>query len=740
MSDNDDVNDSGAARAAWDKIIREAKKLWKRAAEWESPSRQRFVDDIRFENGDSDNGYQWPGGIRREREVGNRPCLTMNLIRQHNLQISNQARKNKSSSKVVPQGGGATVESAVMMNNIMRRIESKSNAQDVYTIARNFQIGGGIGWWRIHTDYESEHTFNQDARILPVRDPLSIYMDPNIRQKNGSDAMWAFAFDDIPLEEFKEEFPELELAMFKGTVPLGIGEPNNDWVTLEYIRVAEFFRKVRTPDTLVSFIYQGARHNILKSKLSSNMMEILKGPLVKTRKVFVEKVEWYLIAGNEVIDHTTLPGKYIPLIRCVGEETIIDGIMDRKGHTRYMKDGQRMLNYNASSQVEFVALQGKTPWIASAQAIEEYESMWNTANTTNHSVLIYNGVDDGGSTIEAPKRTEPPRASPAYQAGMETAFQQMMMVSGQWQNSMGMAGNERTGDAIKRRQAQAETSVFHFQDNYESALVFSSEVLLDLIPKIYDTKRVISVQAENDESFEVTVDPRAQEAMQQKMDEQGKIVQTIFNPALGEYMVSPAFGPAYGSKREQTTEALSLIVTQSPQVTPIIGDLLLGSMDFDKAQEAAQRLKRMVPPAALGIGPTANEQKLTGQNQQLIQALSKSLQENAKDQLKLVGKQQMRDVDVYEAQTKRMSALSDVLPMDPEGLREVIRELVQEAMGIHLSPIVEANSDNIDIDGPKEPAAAEKPPMENARKAPDGKWYVEDPSRPGKHLLVHEGA
>ncbi len=720
------------------KILREAKIRWKRAAEWESTARMRFIDDIKFENGDSDNGYQWPYGIRKSREVDSRPCLTMNVIRQHNLMISNAARKNKSSAKYVPQGNGATVESAQIMSNIVRRIEMQSNAQSAYTLARSFQIGGGIGWWRLHVDYVSENTFDQDIWILPIKDPLSVYMDPNIRQKNGKDARWAFVFDNIPKEQFREEFPQY-IDRVRGTSPLGAGVPDNDWVSQDYIRVCEYFRVVSTPDVLVSFVYQGARHNILKSKLSPNMMKIIDGPLAKKRSVMIDKVEWYLIAGDIIIDQTEWVGKHIPLVRCIGEENVINGIMDRKGHTRNMKDAQRMLNYNASSQVEFVALQGKTPWIASAQAIEEYETMWNTANNANHSVLIFNGVDDGGNAILPPQRTQPPTASPAYEQGMQTAFNQMMMVSGQWQNSMGMAGNERTGAAIQGRMAQAETSVYHFQDNYEDALVWTGTQLLDLIPKVYDTKRVISVQAEDETTMELMIDPKAAQAFQVEQQREAGAARRIFNPTLGEYAISPAVGPSYGSKRQQTTEALSLLVTQAPQVTPIIGDLLLGSMDFDKAAEAAQRLKRMVPPQALGEAPNINEITLQKQVQSLSQALAKALQQNGKDALKLVGKDQMRDIDVYEAQTKRLAALKDTLPLDQGGLLEVIQELIHEAVGTHLSPIINANKDEID-DETTDENKTEEPPMPNAKKAPDGQWYVPDPTRPGKHLKVHSGS
>src|SRR5665213_2737821 len=119
-------------------IINEARERFDRASEWESNARQRFLDDLKFANGDSDNGYQWPNAIRQSREVDNRPCLTMNIVQQHNLQISNEARKNKSSVNAVALGNGATQDAASMFSNVCRRIEYISRAQSAYTVAREF--------------------------------------------------------------------------------------------------------------------------------------------------------------------------------------------------------------------------------------------------------------------------------------------------------------------------------------------------------------------------------------------------------------------------------------------------------------------------------------------------------------------------------------------------------------------------------------------------------------------------
>ncbi|HKU52233.1 MAG TPA: portal protein, partial [Nitrospira sp.] len=452
-----------------DPLIDEARERLDWVIEWEGTWRPRFLDDIRFADGDSDNNAQWPDAIQQSREIDKRPCLTINIVRQHNLQIMNQAKKNKSTAKIMGTGNGATQESANVFKWIIERIQYQSNAQEAYSVGRKFQVKGGIGWWRIATDYYDENSFDQDIFIRPIPDPLSVYMDPDCKQFDCSDARYAFVFSTMTKEEFLEEFPGKEtLATMQ---PLGVAVADMDVRGENHVRVCEYFRKIFEKDELISFMDSGdgQRKTLLRSKMTPNMArELKKDELTKVREISRPIIEWYLIAGEEVIDETVWVGKYIPLIRVIGEEEVVDGVLDRKGHTRAMKSAQRMYNFNASSQVEFVALQGKTPWVAPVKAIEEVETYWNTANTQNHSVLPWNHVDDENPDrpIPPPFRQEPPQLSPAYQMGMDTAFNQLMMASGQWQNQMGMLGNERTGEAIARRQEQSDTSVYHFEDNY----------------------------------------------------------------------------------------------------------------------------------------------------------------------------------------------------------------------------------------------------------------------------------
>ena len=176
-----DEVESGLATTG-DPLVDEARRRFERAAEWEAAWRPLFLQDIKFANGDAANGYQWPNGIRRTRDVSSRPCLTMNIIRQHNLEIQNRGLQAKEEVRIIGTGGGATADSAGAMNQVVGHIQYHSRAQLAYKVAREFQTQGGMGYWRLATDWASPDSFDQEIQILPILDPLSVFIDPDCKQ------------------------------------------------------------------------------------------------------------------------------------------------------------------------------------------------------------------------------------------------------------------------------------------------------------------------------------------------------------------------------------------------------------------------------------------------------------------------------------------------------------------------------------------------------------------------------
>lgn len=687
---------------AWGEVFIRAKDRFSVCKRWESNARTHFLDDLKFAEADPYNGFQWPNNIRQSRQVADQPCLTVNITRQHNLLIINDAKQNKPGVAIRPTGNGATYEAAQMLEGIVRHIEYQSNATDAYDKATEFQVKAGIGYIRVCTDYASNQTFDQEIFIRRVNDPLTIYLDPDAQEADKTDARFGFVFEECLKEDFDSKYPEYKQYKNLGSAA-AIGN-DSGWFTEDRIRVAEYFEKSEKSDILVMFLNQETRQQqiMLKSDLKliytdkAMLQALLDNPNTKTREVTSNQVTWYFIIGGKIVDEKEWPGKYIPLVPVLGEESIIEGTMDRKGHTRAMLDPQRIYNYWTSAAVTFVALQTKTPYIAPAKAIEGYETFWNNANRQNLGVLPYNHVDDDGNPMGPPVRQEPPVASTGYIQGMAIAKEELMMVSGQYQNQMGQQGNERTGKAIQERQRQGDTATYHFIDNLGIAIRAVGKIILDLIPKIYDTQRVISIFAEDGTDFEVEIDPDAKMAFQVQQVQNAKTATRILNPNIGRYEVHADVGPAYSTRRQEAFNAFTQIITQAPQVATLIGDLLLKAGDFPMADEAAERLKRMVPPQALGKGPSEQEQMLSGQLENMQGLLAKALDELAAEKLRNKDKSSEAITDTYKAETDRMKVLLKDLNLN--ALNDVIQQLVQDALATSLGPVLASAEQNLQND------------------------------------------
>jgi hypothetical protein len=734
-----------------ERVLKQAKDDFRIDIDYAHQARRNFLEDIKFANADAYNGHQWPNDIRRNRDIDERPCLTINKTRQHNLMIVNDSKKNKPAIKIRATGNGATFESASMYNAIMRNIEYRSNATAAYDTASTFQVNGGIGYLRVITRYVNEDSFDQEPIIVRVNDPLNVVLDSNAKEADKSDMTRCFLFEDMAKEDFESKYPEYkEEAAAQNAV-----SDNAGWISKDHVRTCEYFRKVSKKDTLFAYNDKKSGQTIfLRKSVLEKAPELLEqvksDPRTKSRETTTDTIEWYFIVGNKIVDEATWPGKYIPIVPVIGEETVIDGIMDLKGHTRALLDPQRIYNYWSSAAVEYGALQGKTPWKAPAEAIEGYETYWETANKVNHSVLPYNGLNDAGEKIAAPERVEPPVAAPVALTGMQIAQGEFMMASGQYQDSMGERSNERSGKAINERQRQGDTATYHFIDNLAIAIRQVGKILLDLIPKLYDTKRIMRIMAEDGVDFELEIDPQAQQVYAKRMQHDGVTATHILNPSVGQYEVEADIGPSWGTKREEAFNALTLILTQAPQLTSIIGDLLLKSSDFDLSDEAASRLRRMVPKQALGEGPTPSEMQAQQQLQQTMQLLQKTMEELSREKLKGHDRSGKHVIDSYKAFTERLKVFLDdkaraAEAIDPNEIKALVSQTMQESLDAHLGS--EAESDLAESIGSSPangatPTGAQSkitdaPPVPGARRGADGHWYVKNYARtPGAYSLV----
>jgi len=635
-----------------DKLVAEAKKRFARCQDAESDFRKLFLEDLRFAHGDSDNGYQWPDLIRNSRQLEKRPCLTINKTIQHNRQITNETRQNSPSVRVQPVDGGADRKTAEILNGIIRHIEANSSADVAYETASEFAVDAGIGYWRVTTDYVSDDSFDQEIYIRRVKNPLMVYLDPDIQEADGCDAGFGFVFEDITKDEYEARFPGQEIVSWP------MDGQGDEWLRSDMIRLAEYFHVVEKKDTLVA----DEMGNIIRlGDLAEEEREAAKALATRMRTVKRREVKWDLIAGDKVLERKDWAGTYIPIVRVVGEEVDIDGKTERKGHTRHVKDPQRMYNYWSSSATEFVALQGKTPYVGPAAAREGYEAFWNTANTANHSYLPYNHVDDEGNPIPQPQRQQPPVMAAAYMQGMQVAAEEMKMASGQYDASLGARSNETSGRAIRARQMEGDVANFHFIDNLSRAIRYTGKILVELIPKIYDTPRVVRILGEDGKEDTVRLDPSQPQSVVERKNDMTGAIERIYNPGVGRYDVTVAVGPSYTSRRAEAFDAMTQMVQGNPQLMDKAGDLIMKAADFPMAEELSERLAKFLPPGVADDQQSPEVAKLKQDLQQCqaqLQALgaeyNKAVESKDNDAQKIL-------TDKYKAETERLKIIAPTL-------------------------------------------------------------------------------
>jgi hypothetical protein len=670
-------------------IVARAHKRFKLCVEWEQDTRQRFKDDIRFLFADSDNQEQWNAAVRARRQIQDQPMVTINKTHTHWLHVVNEGKENKPSVVVHPTGDQATYEAAQIIEGIVRHIEYISDAQTAYDKASEFQVGGGIGYWRIVTDYADENGFDQEIYIRQIPDPLSVYLDPHIKTVDGSDARFGFVFDDMPRDKAEAKYGAV---LDKQT----FGDGALSWNRKDVVRVAEYYEVIESKEWLYAVEGDNGIEYVRESELPDEARPMLKAAFdqgnAQRRRVDKRTVMHYLIVGDKIVESSTWAGKYIPIIRVPGEEIVMEGRLDRKGLVRYLKDAQRAYNYNASAALEFGALQSKSPYMAPVEAIEGLENYWASANTQNHAYLPYNHADENGNPIPSPERQQPPSSAPVFMDGMQAAERELMMASGQYEATFSEQGNEISGVSIERRQKQGSRVTFHFVDNLSKAIRFTGKQIIDLIPKIYDTKRIIRILAEDGEEQQIQIDPTQKVPLQQNKDEGEAKVAAIFNPNVGKYDVVAKAGPNFETRREDAFNAMTQLLASAPELAQVIGDLYMGNADFPAADKLQERMRNWIPKAILGEGPSPEEQQLQQQLQQAMQVIQ-HLQQELQDKTKAQEMEKQRlDMDALNHLALRMEndkeTIVQAFKAETDRLKALIGGLSEEQASAIISRTV----------------------------------------------------
>lgn len=619
-------------------ILAELVKRVQWSVDFDSDTRTEALDDMRFVG-----GQQWPDQMRRTRELEARPCLTINKLPAFLHQITNDQRQNKPGIKIHPVDDGADEKTAEIIQGMIRHIEYSSNADVAYDTAVNSAAACGFGYFRLVTDYCDEKSFDQEIRFKRIRNPFTVYCGPH-EEPDGSDMLWCVITSEVPRDEFRQEYPNAD-ASAQTSWPRGSGDNAVQWLSVDSVRVAEYYRVETKPATLCQL---GDGSVAWKDELPPMANVLRERPSEK------RSVVWRKCTAIDVLEEQEIPGRYIPVFPVYGDELDINGRVIRSGVIRWAKDPQRMYNYWMTAATEEVSLRPKTPYIAAEGQIEGYENQWAQANTRSFAVLQYKPVTIEGTLAPAPQR-QPMADMPSGVLAMAMhANDNIKATTGIFDASLGSQGNETSGKAIIARQREGDVSNFHFTDNLARTIRHCGRVLLSWIPVVYDTQRVVRMLGEDDSVDYETIN---QQQTQHEIDEQTGMVRAIDNVLndvrVGQYDVTVSVGPAYSTMRQEAADAMIQFGQSWPKLMDIAGDKVVKAMDWPGAEEIAERIKRTIPPEITqdeeeGAIPPQLQMQMQ-QMQQFIQALQG---ENAQLQQAMNDKEGDRMLKKYEIDSK----------------------------------------------------------------------------------------
>jgi len=611
MADYQDQDSSEDSR------INDAKKFLNLCNDVDSNNRAEALDDVRFCAGD-----QWPVDVQNSRVLESRPCLTINKVDAYVRQICNQIRQQRPRIKVQGMNNEADAKLAEILSGVCRHIEYQSSADVAYDVASEYAVKMGWGYFRVTTDYISDDSFEQEIFIRPIDNPFTVYFDPNSQLPDGSDAERCLITTVVSKKQFRAMYPGKDDG--QGFTSRGTGDSDAEWVTKEDVRIAEYFYTVRTPTKLV-LLSDGT--SVFEDELPAPEVLAEAGiTIIERRDSYKKQIKWCKVTAMEVLEEGDWAGKYIPVIPVYGQTAVIDAKHKKFGLVRMAKDPQRMYNYWTTALTESVALAPKAKWLMAEGQDEGHENEWAMANIKAMPVLRYKQTDTEGRQAPAPTRLQPEPPP----AGIVTATQGMsndlMTVVGIYDPSQLPQGNI-SGKALAGQQQQVDMVNFHYYDNLTRSIAQCGRIILDLIPKIYDTERVMRIIGADEKPEIITLNQRV-------TDEEG--VEKILNDvSVGRYDVVMDTGPGFATKRGEAVEAMMTLLAADPNLMQTAGDLIFRNMDFPGAEIIADRLAAANPLAQIDeksdIPPQvqmqlAQAKKMVADAQEQIAALNMDIQ------------------------------------------------------------------------------------------------------------------
>ncbi|QDP53226.1 MAG: putative portal protein [Prokaryotic dsDNA virus sp.] len=553
-------------------LLDKVKERFKMMSEADGRNRREAMEDMKFANVP---GAQWDDNMKQER--GNRPCYEFNKVRISSKRIINEMRANRPAAKVRPVETGDK-EVAETLEGLCRNIWSVSDAETITDYAAEYQVNGGMAAWRVDVDYTDDDVFTQDIMVRQIANPFCLYADPACKDILKRDANDWILTEKISRVEFEQRYSDVEVKEFDSNE----FDDQEDWQDDDAVRIAEYwYKKPHTKE-----LWQLNDGRVVDSESDEAESEELVAAIQQRRQVETTKICMAVVCGDRILEGPVeWAGSQFPFIMVYGEHVVIDGRTYWWGLPRFAKDAQRSYNIARTAISETIAQTPKSKWWATPKQAAGLTQQWSEAHQKNLPFMLYNPDEKAPGAPTLMPGADVPMA---LIQESQLASDEIKSTTGIFDASLGMRSNEVSGRAIYARQNQGEIATFNYQDNMAKGVQRTYEILLDLIPHIYDTERELRILGSDGADDYVRVN-------QIVTTPDGDAVR-VNDITTGKYDIHITVGPNFSTQRQEAAETYGALAQQFPDLMGFAGDLVFKSLDLPYAEDIADRLRVMLPP------------------------------------------------------------------------------------------------------------------------------------------------
>ena len=577
------------------KLLKRVKDRFSVMTEADHDNREAAMEDLKFVNVP---GEQWESNMKQER--GTRPCYEFNKLRISCKRIINDMRANRPDAKVRAVENGDT-EKAGIREGLIRNIGQQSDFDTIVDYEGEYQVAAGMGAWRVVTEYVGEDAFNQDILIKPFRNPFTVYCDPQCRDLLKRDAEDWLITDKISTESFEAKWPNATVIDFEGGSS-DTYDDEGDWTTEKQTRICEYWYKSPIEKEIWEAVFperdddgqpvideetgKPKLKTLIVDSTSDEASGIGPDQIKRRRTVMTHEIKWVKCSGDRILEQGDWAGRMFPFVMVYGEYAWVDGKPLWWGLPRFAKDAQRSYNVARTSISETIAGAPKEYYWATSKQAEGHTKEWAEGHKKNYPYRMYE---------HDPKEPGPPKkvggavVPVALMQEAQMASDEINAVTGIFSPDIGQANAASSGRQELVRVNQGEVATFNYQDNMSKGVQRTYEIVLDLIPEIYDTERELRVLgSDGSEDYkkvnEVVLDQITKKAVK------------VNDLAEGKYDVTITTGPSFSTLRQEASETYSNLAQRFPEIMGVAGDLIMKSMDLPYADDIAERLKTLLPP------------------------------------------------------------------------------------------------------------------------------------------------